>query len=98
MDRAHRLGQKRSVNVFRVLTRGTLEEKIMGLQRFKMDVANAVINKVRSGADHWSLIGNDLCQCGDKQGGRLGADCWTLVTSGLYIACYNCSLLEYLWR
>lgn len=45
MDRAHRLGQKRRVNVFRVLTRGTLEEKIMGLQRFKIDVANAVINK-----------------------------------------------------
>ena len=41
MDRAHRLGQKRTVNVFRLLTKGTLEEKIMGLQRFKLDVANA---------------------------------------------------------
>lgn len=30
MDRAHRLGQKRVVNVYRLITRGTLEEKIMG--------------------------------------------------------------------
>jgi TATA-binding protein-associated factor len=32
MDRAHRLGQKKTVNVYRLLTRGTLEERIMGLQ------------------------------------------------------------------
>ena len=44
MDRAHRLGQTRTVNVYRLLTRGTLEERIMGLQRFKLDVANAVVN------------------------------------------------------
>ena len=30
MDRAHRLGQKRVVNVYRLIMRGTLEEKIMG--------------------------------------------------------------------
>ncbi|KAI8830148.1 hypothetical protein BC829DRAFT_426554 [Chytridium lagenaria] len=30
MDRAHRIGQKRVVNVYRLITRGTLEEKIMG--------------------------------------------------------------------
>ena len=29
MDRAHRIGQKRVVNVYRLITRGTLEEKIM---------------------------------------------------------------------
>lgn len=33
MDRAHRLGQKRVVNVYRLITRGTLEEKIMGYVR-----------------------------------------------------------------
>ena len=31
MDRAHRIGQKRVVNVYRLITKGTLEEKIMGL-------------------------------------------------------------------
>ena len=30
MDRAHRIGQRRVVNVYRLVTRGTLEEKIMG--------------------------------------------------------------------
>ncbi len=30
MDRAHRIGQKKTVNVYRLITRGTLEEKIMG--------------------------------------------------------------------
>ncbi|CAN1261979.1 TATA-binding protein-associated factor BTAF1 [Linum perenne] len=44
MDRAHRLGQKKVVNVHRLIMRGTLEEKVMSLQRFKVSVANAVIN------------------------------------------------------
>lgn len=30
MDRAHRIGQKRVVNVYRLITKGTIEEKIMG--------------------------------------------------------------------
>ncbi|XP_027098373.1 TATA-binding protein-associated factor BTAF1 isoform X1 [Coffea arabica] len=50
MDRAHRLGQKKVVNVHRLIMRGTLEEKVMSLQRFKVSVANAVIN-----ADNASL-------------------------------------------
>ncbi|XP_037492536.1 TATA-binding protein-associated factor BTAF1 [Jatropha curcas] len=44
MDRAHRLGQKKVVNVHRLIMRGTLEEKVMSLQKFKLSVANAVIN------------------------------------------------------
>ncbi|KAG7964339.1 hypothetical protein I3843_09G164700 [Carya illinoinensis] len=44
MDRAHRLGQRRVVNVHRLIMRGTLEEKVMSLQKFKVSVANAVIN------------------------------------------------------
>ncbi|CAH9101648.1 unnamed protein product [Cuscuta epithymum] len=50
MDRAHRLGQKKVVHVHRLIMRGTLEEKVMSLQRFKVSVANAVIN-----ADNSSL-------------------------------------------
>jgi SNF2 family DNA or RNA helicase len=44
MDRAHRLGQTKVVNVFRLVTMRTLEEKIMGIQKFKLTVANTVIN------------------------------------------------------
>ncbi|XP_031406931.1 TATA-binding protein-associated factor BTAF1 [Punica granatum] len=50
MDRAHRLGQKKVVNVHRLIMRGTLEEKVMSLQKFKLSIANTVIN-----ADNASL-------------------------------------------
>ncbi|XP_011642217.1 TATA-binding protein-associated factor 172 isoform X1 [Pogonomyrmex barbatus] len=43
MDRAHRIGQKKVVNVYRLITRSTLEEKIMGLQKFKLHTANTII-------------------------------------------------------
>lgn len=48
MDRAHRIGQKKVVNVYRLITRGTLEEKIMGLQKFKLNIANTVITQENS--------------------------------------------------
>lgn len=51
MDRAHRLGQKKVVNVYRLITRGTLEEKIMGLQRFKLNVANSVVTQQNAGLE-----------------------------------------------
>ncbi|XP_057511229.1 LOW QUALITY PROTEIN: TATA-binding protein-associated factor BTAF1 [Actinidia eriantha] len=44
MDRAHRLGQRKVVNVHRLIMRGTMEERKMSLQKFKTMVANAVIN------------------------------------------------------
>ncbi|KAI4456700.1 tata-binding protein-associated factor [Holotrichia oblita] len=44
MDRAHRIGQRKVVNVYRLITRSTLEEKIMGLQKFKVQTANTVIS------------------------------------------------------
>ncbi|KAI9328933.1 SNF2 family N-terminal domain-containing protein [Obelidium mucronatum] len=51
MDRAHRIGQKRVVNVYRLITRGTLEEKIMGLQKFKLNIASSIINQDNSGIE-----------------------------------------------
>lgn len=57
MDRAHRIGQTRTVNVYRLLMRDTLEERIMGLQQFKIDVANAVVNQ-----DNMSLSAMDTGQ------------------------------------
>lgn len=44
IDRAHRIGQKNILNVYRLIMKDTLEEKIMGIQKFKINVANAVIN------------------------------------------------------
>lgn len=45
MDRAHRIGQKKTVNVYRLIAQGSLEERIMGMQRFKLSVANSVVTQ-----------------------------------------------------
>ena len=42
-DRAHRIGQKKVVQVFRLLARGTIEEKIFELQQKKKELINRVI-------------------------------------------------------
>lgn len=44
MDRAHRIGQTRTVNVYRLILQDTLEEKIMSLQRFKENLARSLIH------------------------------------------------------
>lgn len=57
MDRAHRLGQKRVVNVYRLLLRDTLEDRIMSLQRWKTKVAGTVISQQNSEAvNHENLL------------------------------------------
>ena len=44
IDRAHRIGQKRILNVYRLITKDTLEERIMGIQKFKKNLADAIVN------------------------------------------------------
>ncbi|CAH8588378.1 unnamed protein product [Schistosoma intercalatum] len=43
MDRAHRIGQRRTVNVYRLITEDSIEEQIMNLQAFKLHLANTVL-------------------------------------------------------
>lgn len=40
MDRAHRLGQTRQVTVYRLITKGTIDERIVQLARVKKDVSD----------------------------------------------------------
>ncbi|MBQ8799322.1 MAG: SNF2 helicase associated domain-containing protein [Lachnospiraceae bacterium] len=42
-DRAHRIGQEKNVHIIKLLTKGTIEEKIFRLQQKKQDLFNAVI-------------------------------------------------------
>lgn len=48
IDRAHRIGQTRSVNVYRLITTGTIEEKIQALQSKKKDLFDALVNETGS--------------------------------------------------
>ena len=45
MDRAHRIGQRKVVNVYRLICKDTIEEKIMSLQEFKLKTADTVISQ-----------------------------------------------------
>jgi SNF2 family DNA or RNA helicase len=42
-DRAHRLGQKRPVTIYRLVARDTIEEKIVELHRSKRDLADGLL-------------------------------------------------------
>ena len=43
IDRAHRIGQTRRVFAYRLIARGTVEEKVLQLQQSKRDLADAII-------------------------------------------------------
>ena len=42
-DRAHRIGQKRTVHSIKLIAEGTIEEKVLDLQRKKQAVINATV-------------------------------------------------------
>ena len=48
-DRAHRIGQKNTVTVYRMIVKGTIEEKILELQEKKKDLADAIISGENAG-------------------------------------------------
>jgi superfamily II DNA or RNA helicase len=60
IDRTHRIGQVRSVTAYRLVTRGSVEEKIRELARRKSDLARTVIKA--DGAVAKSLTRADLEQ------------------------------------
>jgi SNF2 family DNA or RNA helicase len=42
-DRAHRIGQQRPVTVYRLVARGTIEDKIVDMHRHKRDLADSLL-------------------------------------------------------
>jgi SNF2 family DNA or RNA helicase len=53
-DRAHRIGQTRPVTVYRLLTRDTVEEKVVRLQAKKRELANVIDEAGGGDAPGWS--------------------------------------------
>jgi SNF2 family DNA or RNA helicase len=49
-DRAHRIGQKKVVSVYRLVAAGTIEEKILQLKQKKKDLVAAVLGEDAGGA------------------------------------------------
>ena len=45
VDRAHRIGQKKSVNVYRLIVKGTIEEKIQSLKAKKKALTDAIVDE-----------------------------------------------------
>lgn len=45
VDRAHRIGQKKAVTVYRLVTEGSVEQKIMDLKSRKTKIVNALVNE-----------------------------------------------------
>jgi superfamily II DNA or RNA helicase len=49
-DRAHRIGQKRVVTVYRLVAEGTIEEKILQLKQKKRELVSAVLSEDEGGS------------------------------------------------
>jgi len=60
IDRAHRIGQARRVFAYRLITRDTVEEKVLALQATKRELADAIINADNSLIRN--ITGEDLMQ------------------------------------
>ena len=54
VDRAHRIGQTKSVMVYRLVAKGTIEEKVMALKAAKQELFGSIFDDdgpVRRGVD-----------------------------------------------
>jgi SNF2 family DNA or RNA helicase len=59
-DRAHRIGQVRPVTVYRLLTRGTVEEAVLRLQERKRSLAGVIDESGAGDPAGWTMA--DLCE------------------------------------
>ncbi len=60
IDRAHRIGQDRPVNVYRLVAKGTIEEKVSQLQQRKRDLFTSVVKSSGSLTELASSLLTDI--------------------------------------
>ena len=65
-DRAHRIGQKNQVVVFRLIAQNTIEEKILHLQEKKQEMASQILSRRGHFRD-----GDDERRAAGDSGGRV---------------------------
>ncbi|EQD81196.1 Snf2 family protein, partial [mine drainage metagenome] len=65
-DRAHRIGQENPVFVYKLLTEGTLEEKILALQERKKELAQGIL--AGAGESGVPMTGTELTQLFEQMG------------------------------
>jgi len=61
-DRAHRIGQKRNVQVYKLVVKDSIEEKILNLQQSKKELADAIICEQSTGASLVNMTKEDLLE------------------------------------
>jgi SNF2 family DNA or RNA helicase len=59
MDRVHRVGQQRKVRVVRFVTRRTVEERVLTLQRKKQAMIKGAMSQKLTAADVEELFRHD---------------------------------------
>jgi TATA-binding protein-associated factor len=84
MDRAHRIGQKKTVNVYKLVTTDSIEEKIMKLHETKLAMSDAIVNAENStlfsmGTDQLLDIFRFRSETADSNGNDMDSTLYILV-------------------
>jgi SNF2 family DNA or RNA helicase len=58
-DRAHRIGQKKVVEVIKIIAKGTIEEKILSLQEDKKKLISELLGDELSGGEGFSAMSDE---------------------------------------
>ncbi len=65
-DRAHRLGQDKPVFVYKLITAGSVEEKIVAMQEQKAALADAILSEDAAGAVKFSADDRERAKTGER--------------------------------